>query len=71
MDRFVYDRKTPRIDVKTTWENKRHSFHFVTIHGVDGRFVHFNDPHEAIGRSKLPIRLFLESWTKYFLALKK
>lgn len=71
VDRFVYDKKTPRIDAKTTWENKRHSFHFVTIRDVDDRFVHFNDPHEVVGQSKLPIGLFLIAWTKYFLALKK
>lgn len=77
VNRFAYDKKTPRVKKKVFWENKDFSLHYIVITGSDDDFIYFNDPHEIIGKSKLKITEFGKAWSyklpwKYvFLAVKK
>lgn len=77
LNRFVYDKKTPLIDKKVSWETKKFSLHYVVITGIDKEYVYFNDPHKEVGVTKLKRNIFSKAWSynlpwKFvFLAVKK
>ena len=75
LNRFVYEKITPLVNKKVSWENEDFSLHYVIITGIDKNFVYLNDPHEQIGKIKLRKEIFARAlsekipWKFVFLAV--
>lgn len=62
VNRFVYDKRTPRIYQKVRWESKIYSYHIIVLTEIDKENVYFNDPHLAVKKHKIPIQQFIKAW---------
>jgi len=62
VNRLVYDNKTERMSIETSWEGKGFSYHLIVLTWIDDSNVFFNDPHEKIRKHKISRKQFLKTW---------
>ncbi len=62
VNRYAYDKKTPRIKEQVHWESDDYSYHIVVVTRIDKNLVYFNDPHKEIGMIYIPLETFLNAW---------